>query len=97
MPVTPLLKRISISPDVSHGQACIRGTRIPVHQIVRMLANRLTFWLATIPGGLLAVGALFLSVSLVARRVPTLGLAKVATLVALAATYLTALTLAGSK
>lgn len=22
-----------------HGQACIKGTRIPVHQIVRMLAN----------------------------------------------------------
>ena len=31
--------RISITPDVCHGQACIRGTRIPVHQIVRMLAN----------------------------------------------------------
>ncbi len=22
-----------------HGQACIKGTRIPVHQIVRMIAN----------------------------------------------------------
>ncbi|NOZ21542.1 MAG: DUF433 domain-containing protein, partial [Planctomycetes bacterium] len=22
-----------------HGQACIKGTRIPVHQIVAMLAN----------------------------------------------------------
>ena len=31
--------RISIDPRVCHGQACIRGTRIPVHQIVRMLAN----------------------------------------------------------
>src|SRR5947207_1041948 len=31
--------RISIDPHVCHGQACIRGTRIPVHQIVRMLAN----------------------------------------------------------
>jgi len=31
--------RISIDPKVSHGQACIKGTRIPVHQIVRMLAN----------------------------------------------------------
>ena len=31
--------RISISPTVCHGQACIRGTRIPVHQVVRMLAN----------------------------------------------------------
>jgi uncharacterized protein (DUF433 family) len=32
-------KRISIDPKVCHGQACIAGTRIPVHQIVRMLAN----------------------------------------------------------
>ena len=32
-------ERISIDPGVCHGQACVRGTRIPVHQIVRMLAN----------------------------------------------------------
>ena len=32
-------KRISIDPKVCHGQACVKGTRIPVHQIVRMLAN----------------------------------------------------------
>jgi len=31
--------RISIDHRVCHGQACIRGTRIPVHQVVRMLAN----------------------------------------------------------
>ncbi len=31
--------RISIDPSVCHGQACIKGTRIPIHQIVRMLAN----------------------------------------------------------
>lgn len=31
--------RISIDPKVCHGQACVKGTRIPVHQIVRMLAN----------------------------------------------------------
>ncbi|MEA1863729.1 MAG: DUF433 domain-containing protein [Euryarchaeota archaeon] len=31
--------RISIDPEVCHGQACIRGTRIPVHQIIRMLAG----------------------------------------------------------
>lgn len=31
--------RISIDPQVCHGQACIKGTRIPVHQIVHMLAN----------------------------------------------------------
>lgn len=32
-------KRISIDPKVCHGQACITGTRIPVHQILRMLAH----------------------------------------------------------
>lgn len=31
--------RISVDPNVCHGQACAKGTRIPVHQIVRMLAN----------------------------------------------------------
>ena len=32
-------ERISIHPRVCHGQACIRGTRIPVHQILRMFAH----------------------------------------------------------
>ena len=32
-------ERISIDPGICHGQACIKGTRIPVYQIVQMLAN----------------------------------------------------------
>ncbi|BBO17010.1 antitoxin [Candidatus Brocadia pituitae] len=32
-------KRISIDPKVCHGQACIKGTRTPVHQIIRMMVN----------------------------------------------------------
>jgi len=32
-------ERISIHPRVCHGQACIAGTRIPVHQIIRMCAH----------------------------------------------------------
>lgn len=32
-------ERISIDPKVCHGQARIKGTRIPVHQIVSMLAH----------------------------------------------------------
>ena len=32
-------ERISVDPAVCHGQACIRGTRIPVHQILGMLAG----------------------------------------------------------
>ena len=32
-------ERISITPNICHGQACVRGTRIPVHQIIGMLAN----------------------------------------------------------
>jgi len=34
-----MFERISIDANVCHGQACIKGTRIPVHQIVLMLAN----------------------------------------------------------
>lgn len=34
-----MFERISVDPKVCHGQACVKGTRIPVHQIVRMLAN----------------------------------------------------------
>ncbi|MCX7047303.1 MAG: DUF433 domain-containing protein [Candidatus Sumerlaeota bacterium] len=32
-------RRIIIDPEVCHGQACIAGTRIPVYQILGMLAN----------------------------------------------------------
>jgi uncharacterized protein (DUF433 family) len=32
-------ERISIDSAICHGQACVKGTRIPVHQIVRMMAN----------------------------------------------------------
>jgi uncharacterized protein (DUF433 family) len=31
--------RISIHPRICHGQACVTGTRIPVHQVVRMFAH----------------------------------------------------------
>jgi uncharacterized protein (DUF433 family) len=34
-----MLERISIDPKICHGQACIKGTRIPVYQILHMLAN----------------------------------------------------------
>jgi uncharacterized protein (DUF433 family) len=32
-------ERITIDPKVCHGQACIKGTRIPLHLILRMLAQ----------------------------------------------------------
>ena len=38
MPRKPF-ERISIDPKICHGQACIKGTRIPFHLIVRTLAN----------------------------------------------------------
>jgi uncharacterized protein (DUF433 family) len=38
-----MFDRTSINPSICHGQACIKGTRIPVHQIVGMLANGDTF------------------------------------------------------
>lgn len=34
-----MFERISIDPEILHGQARIKGTRIPVYQVVRMLAN----------------------------------------------------------
>ncbi len=34
-----MLERISIDPNVCHGQACVKGTRVPVHLVVAMLAN----------------------------------------------------------
>jgi uncharacterized protein (DUF433 family) len=34
-----MYERISINPNVCHGQACIKGTRIPVYLILKMLAN----------------------------------------------------------
>ncbi len=32
-------ERISIDPKICHGQACIKGTRIPVAQILGMLSG----------------------------------------------------------
>ena len=32
-------ERISSNPHICQGQACIKGTRIPFYQIIRMLAN----------------------------------------------------------
>jgi len=32
-------ERITIDPNICHGQACIKGARIPVHQIIHMMAN----------------------------------------------------------
>lgn len=34
-----MFDRITVNPSVCHGQACIAGTRVPVHQVVSMLAN----------------------------------------------------------
>ena len=31
--------RISIDPRICHVQACVKGTRVPVHQVVHMLAG----------------------------------------------------------
>ena len=35
-------ERISTSPEVSHGQACIKGTRIPVSVVLDNLADGLS-------------------------------------------------------
>ncbi len=40
--MNPLLKRISIDPNVCFGKPCIRGTRIWVSLILDFLANGMT-------------------------------------------------------
>ena len=40
--MNPLLKRISVDPNVSAGKPCIRGTRIWVSLILDLLANGMT-------------------------------------------------------
>ena len=34
-----MFERITVDPNICHGQACVKGTRIPVHQVIGMLAN----------------------------------------------------------
>jgi len=38
------LERITFSPDVMGGQACIRDIRVPVSLIVNMIANGASFF-----------------------------------------------------
>lgn len=40
--MNPLLKRISVYPNVCFGKPCIRGTRIWVSLILDFLANGMT-------------------------------------------------------
>ncbi len=37
--MTTTSERIAIDPLILHGQAHVKGTRLPVHQLVAMLAN----------------------------------------------------------
>jgi len=39
MPVSELLKRITVDPDVCGGRPCIRGFRIRVSDILNLLAS----------------------------------------------------------
>lgn len=40
--VTPI-QRISIDPDICHGQPCIRGLRYPVTFILELLSSGMTY------------------------------------------------------
>ena len=59
-----------------------------------VLAARVAFWVGTILGGLLGMAGMFLGVSLVARRVPTFGMAMLGLLAGLIALYVAAMTIA---
>jgi len=37
--MTNRFEPISIDPGICHGQACVKGTRIAVHQVLGMLAH----------------------------------------------------------
>jgi len=37
-----LLERISVDPNVCHGQPCIKGTRVMVYLVLELLEARLT-------------------------------------------------------
>jgi uncharacterized protein (DUF433 family) len=37
--MSPLLDRISVDPNVCHGQPCVKGTRIMVWLVLNYLAN----------------------------------------------------------
>lgn len=60
-----------------------------------VLGSRVAFWLATIPGGLLAIVGMFLGVSVVARGAPTFGLAKLGIFISLCGVLFAAKTIAG--
>jgi uncharacterized protein (DUF433 family) len=34
-----MFERITVDPNICHRQACVKDTRIPVHQVIGMLAN----------------------------------------------------------
>jgi len=37
--MSPLMERISVDPNVCHGQPCVKGTRIMVWLVLNYLAN----------------------------------------------------------
>ncbi len=40
--MNPLLERISINPNICHGKACVKGTRIMISVILDNLASGLS-------------------------------------------------------
>jgi uncharacterized protein (DUF433 family) len=38
-----LLARITLDPDICHGQPCIRGLRYPVTTVLELLSSGMTF------------------------------------------------------
>jgi len=38
-----MLERITVNPDIHFGKPCIEGTRIPVQDVVELIAEGLSF------------------------------------------------------
>ncbi len=58
-PVNDSLDLISVDPRIHHGQACVRGTRVPVTVVLACLADGMTEAeiaeeYPTLPGGAIA-------------------------------------------
>lgn len=38
-----MVKRISVNPEICGGKPCIKGTRIPVHMVLELLEEGISF------------------------------------------------------
>jgi uncharacterized protein (DUF433 family) len=42
-PMSALLSRITVDPEICHGKPCVRGLRYPVETLLELLSSGMTF------------------------------------------------------